>query len=343
MNISRLDYALLYFDNGLVPIPTCWTKDGQCACPINHTGKQVGKAPLVRYKQTKIDRHRITYWFRDLYPNANIAIDLEASNLVVIDADSAAAVAEIEAKLEGMTIPTVQTNRGKHYYFKPGDTTPPYKTTQKGLSRKIDIMSTGLMTVPPSTHASGHVYKWITTPKACANGIPTVPGDVEQYLLNQHIEQQLKQPRNIYEANSIIREHCKALEGIKKIDLETLHLSEPVKDIIRYGEASKYYQERKYLSRSDALFGIMISCVKHGLSDEVICSLLMDEENAISEKVIEKGNGKPEQMLEWLTKLQLPKAKMKANIKIKPKKEQKKESHHHNDPDSNTISKGNVL
>lgn len=316
MNSSRLDYALNYFNHGFVPVPVCWTKDGQCACPMKHQGKQIGKAPLVKYKETKIDKNRITYWFRDLYPNANIAIILEASNLVVVDADSPEAVAEVEGKLKGLTMPSVQTNRGKHYYFKMGEQTPHGKTTQKGLSKKIDVMSTGLITVPPSTHVSGHVYKWITTPGAV--GVPVVPGVIEQYLLNTHIEQNIKQPRNIYDESDIIQECTyKALEDITKIDLETLHLSVQMKHIIRFGEQSPYYQERKYESRSHAIFGVMVTCVKAGLDDEVICSLLMDKENAISKKVYEKGNGKRDKMLDWLIKSQLPKAKMKAKKGIK--------------------------
>ena len=334
MNSSRLDYALNYFDHGFIPVPVCWTKDGQCACPRKHTGRQIGKAPLIKYNQGKIDRNRIEYWFGQLFPNANIAINLEDSKLVVIDADSEEAVNEIEMKLKGMNIPTVKTNRGKHYYFKMGESTPHGKTTQKGLSKKIDIMSTGLMTVPPSTHASGHVYQWITTPKAV--GVPNLPGVIEQYLLKEFI----KQPR-LNNGKAIIQEcHYKVLEDVQKIDLETLPLSSPMKHIIQFGEQSKFYQERNYESRSEALFGVMVACVKAGLDDEVICSLLMDRKNAISEKVYEKGNGKLDKMLDWLVKLQLPKAKMKAN---KRKKGIKKRVISDNDSNSITISKGSTL
>lgn len=45
---ARLDAALGYIQRGWFPIPLCWpTPDGQCACSKGHTGKDVGKAPVL--------------------------------------------------------------------------------------------------------------------------------------------------------------------------------------------------------------------------------------------------------------------------------------------------------
>lgn len=38
-----------YVRDGLPVIPLCWpTADGKCACGKGHTGKQIGKAPLIK-------------------------------------------------------------------------------------------------------------------------------------------------------------------------------------------------------------------------------------------------------------------------------------------------------
>ena len=75
---TKKDYALHYFDHGLIPIPLCWVRDGRCACFHHHTdAKQIGKAPLVSYIKQEIKRETIEKWFRS-FPLSNIGILIKA-------------------------------------------------------------------------------------------------------------------------------------------------------------------------------------------------------------------------------------------------------------------------
>ena len=94
--ISKKDYALNYFDNGLIPIPLCWADSQRCACFIKHKDpKQIGKAPLVKYKDITVTREIVEEWFTK-FPQANIGILIKESDLVIVDADSKEAVEEVE-------------------------------------------------------------------------------------------------------------------------------------------------------------------------------------------------------------------------------------------------------
>jgi len=163
--VSKKDYALHYYDHGLVPIPLCWTKDNRCACFMKDTGKHdnpklIGKAPLVKYANLKVTGQMVEEWFTR-YPEANIGLLLKESGLVVVDADSEEAVKEFETIwADASMIPTVTTGRGKHFYFKANPETPIHRTTHKGKSGMIDIFSDGFIVAPPSIHKNGHSYVW---------------------------------------------------------------------------------------------------------------------------------------------------------------------------------------
>src|SRR5437870_4835491 len=91
--------ALGYTHLGWHPIPLCWpNQGGVCACGGNHKGRDVGKAPLIYYKrfvEHPPSRNQIEeLWTR--WPLANIGILLRPSGLLVIDADSEAAIREVE-------------------------------------------------------------------------------------------------------------------------------------------------------------------------------------------------------------------------------------------------------
>ena len=278
--VTKKEYALHYYDNGLIPIPLCWVINGGCGCFHHHTDpKQIGKAPLVRYKDIEIKRETIEKWFSS-FSLANIGILIQQSGLVIVDADSFEAVKEFESNHDASNIPTVKTGRGKHYYFKTGESTPIYRITHTGENKAIDIFSNGYIVAPPSVHMNGHQYIWNNPPKK--TGLPTVPKEIENFLIHE----QSNEP-----------EIMPIINKLKKIELDELPLNDFIKSIIRDAEKSPYYQQRGYQSRSEAIFGIMIACIKKGLTDEQICSILLNPNHAISHRMQEQKKS-----LSWLLK-----------------------------------------
>jgi len=293
MKTTKKQYALHYYDNGLIPIPLCWPIDNMCGCFHQHQDeKQIGKAPLVSYTKNSITREKVSEWF-SRSPNANIGIVLHESNLVVVDADSKEAVQEVQNIFKGYMVPTVETSRGKHFYFRTSKNTPIYRATGKGKSGKIDILSNGCIAAPPSVHLNGHQYHWSHPPKEVGH-IPTIPNFLEQFLIQEKTKH----------ASIPFQAHTSPLK-LPNVVLDTLPLNDFIKDLIKRGEGSPYYQERGYQSRSEAIFGIIISCVKSGLSDEQIYSILLNPKHAISHKILAQKKG-----VSWLTP-QLIKARKK--------------------------------
>ncbi len=89
------DAALQYLGMGLKPIPLCWPdQHGQCACPKRHKNeKEIGKAPLLDggYQDVKVTEEKVEQWWTR-WPQANIGILLEPSNLLVVDMDGEEAI-----------------------------------------------------------------------------------------------------------------------------------------------------------------------------------------------------------------------------------------------------------
>lgn len=155
--------ALGYHEMGWVPIPLCWpTKSGKCGCGKDHTGKNVGKAPLLgkNYQDLRPTREDIISWWTQ-WPNANVGILLEPSKLAVIDPDSPEARNEVR-NLTTPHTPRAITGRGEHYYFiSPGVAK---RMTKRGSSKAIDILSAGYVVAPPSVHRNGESYVWFESP-----------------------------------------------------------------------------------------------------------------------------------------------------------------------------------
>lgn len=286
--MSRKDFALHYFDNGLIPIPLCWVQENECGCFHHHTDpKQIGKAPLVKYTGEEITRATVARWFSK-FPLANIGILIQQSGLVIVDSDSAAAVQEFEKNYDSAAIPSVRTGRGKHYYFRAKTTTPPYRIIHTGSSGAIDIFSNGFIVAPPSVHMNGHKYTWDNPPKK--TGLPIVPNEIEKLLIQTKQETEIP----IHDLK------------LKKINLDDLPLNDFIKSLIKLADKSPYYKERGYGSRSEAVFGIIISCLKSGLTDEEIGSVLFNPKHAISHRILAQKKS-----LEWLSK-EIARAKKRA-------------------------------
>lgn len=140
-----------------------------------------GKRPLVLWKDYQTQKPletQIRGWWAKT-PNANVGLVLGAGR-VVIDLDGGP---EAEALLAAAGIelpqdaPRVRTRSGFHVYLKAATPQPDRigllkaeqplaekSLTPKGQQRhaQIDVRGLGIIIAPPSVHASGHVYEWVT-------------------------------------------------------------------------------------------------------------------------------------------------------------------------------------
>ena len=122
------------------------------------------KVPLVDWgalQQELPDEDQICVWWEE-WPEANIGIATgELSGFVVFDADGPEGV----AVLESFNLPATwvsRTSRGVHYFFKhPGLPT----SNRVKIRPKLDLRGDGgYVIAPPSRHASGLRYEWLTAP-----------------------------------------------------------------------------------------------------------------------------------------------------------------------------------
>ncbi|MEY3702946.1 MAG: hypothetical protein RLZZ561_566, partial [Pseudomonadota bacterium] len=122
------------------------------------------KTPLTgwrAYQKRRAARSDVEAWFKAT-PNANIGIVTGAiSELIVLDLDSADAVAEAERRGLPDTL-TVRTGKGRHIYFRhPGGKI----ANRAGFLPGMDIRGDGGYIVGPgSIHPSGAQYTWENPP-----------------------------------------------------------------------------------------------------------------------------------------------------------------------------------
>lgn len=291
---------------------------------MKHTRpKEIGKARLVKQPKGEITRDMVEGWFTR-FPNANIGILIKESGLVIVDADSIEAVEEFEKIwADSSMIPTVTTGRGKHYYFRAKASTPPYRSIHRGKSGMIDIFSNGYIVAPPSIHANGHRYMWSNPPKKI--GLPFVPGWIENFL---SAEVNKKTAEN-EQLNSIKVE----VTAETKITLSQFPLNHVIKSIIVLAETSPYYQERGYISKSEALHGMIIACYQRGLNDNQVFSIFSNERYRLSYKYIENKRS-----AEWL-KGEMKRAKEKIALRSKKNSRSPKTAISRKTPNENNFSR----
>lgn len=133
--------------------------------PVEHKGKR--PATLHGLNDATVDAEQIQAWFGNgrLY---NIAIRTgEASGFDVLDVDgdegdkSLQSLIAVYGKLP--ETPCVQTGGGgRHYFFKHADDV---KNSTSKIGDHIDVRGDGgYVVAPPSIHANGNEYRWLTPP-----------------------------------------------------------------------------------------------------------------------------------------------------------------------------------
>ncbi len=170
-------YARAYARRGWAVLPVCaprpWPPEPgrEAACAHHSPGCDApGKRTLIpwRHRQNGLPpgREEVERWFRR-WPDANLALLLQPSRLVVIDCDSDAAIAEAEARGIPPGAAVATSGKGRHFYF----ALPPEaehlagrRTTKRGESHTIDVLGGGIVIAPPSRHTSGRQYEWLIPP-----------------------------------------------------------------------------------------------------------------------------------------------------------------------------------
>jgi hypothetical protein len=161
----KLSAALGYASLGWHVFP-CWSikADGQCACGT--ACKSPGKHPLSRavpwgQNNATTDANAIRQWWTQ-YPDANIAVFLEKSNLCAIDIDprngGLDTIDQIEAKHGKLESELLQFTGGggEHRVFaKPQNGNLPGT-----LGPGVDVKLNGYIMLEPSNHSSGKQYSW---------------------------------------------------------------------------------------------------------------------------------------------------------------------------------------
>jgi putative DNA primase/helicase len=158
-----LEAALAYARKGWKIIPLHWpTSDGGCSCRRPDC-EHIGKHPRFKDWQAlaTTDEGTIRRWWREA-PHANIGLPTgQINGLIVLDVDAGGADT-IDAYGGFADTLWCQTSSGAHHYFAhPGGTIANRIKFLPGLDVRGDG---GLVVVPPSRHASGTRYQWLSDP-----------------------------------------------------------------------------------------------------------------------------------------------------------------------------------
>ncbi len=157
------EYAKRYLKAGLVPMPCAqpgWTFEGKT---------MTGKEPMsgVDWVDPKVDEAQIDAWCAqgEYYCNANIAILLKPSKLVVVDVleENLSWV----ARLIPEDTPRVHTGRGVHFYFRMRSTDPkinaenvyPEQPERADGRGPVNVLASSYVMAPPSKHECGLRYR----------------------------------------------------------------------------------------------------------------------------------------------------------------------------------------
>lgn len=161
-HLTMYDYALNYASNY-----------NFCVFPC-----QIDKNPHTPrgYLDAKTEQRAIKHWWKTKWPDANIGIACEQSNLLVIDVDrdDDTGVDGFQSlkqweKEQGVKLPetvTAITGRGgMHLYYRfeyTGMNSDPRNRT--GVLEGVDVRANGYVIAPPSQHANGNYYQWEISP-----------------------------------------------------------------------------------------------------------------------------------------------------------------------------------
>jgi len=219
------------------------------------------------------------------FPAANVAILLEPSMLVAIDCDSDGALGEATA-LGLPRAPVSVSARGRRYLYRRPAGAPAARATRRGQSRALDILSAGVLVMPPSRHATGVRYEWIVDDMPCCDA----PGWAVDLLAT---------------ADTPAGEPAVLPTDLPVPALGTLAVTPRMKALILHGPSA---DPRRYPSRSEALFAVLQALICAGIDDATIAGIVMDPAHAIGDKPRELGR-------RWLAS-EIARARAKSDVEL---------------------------
>jgi hypothetical protein len=170
--MTNLDFALQYAAKGWPVIPLHFVlKNGQCSCK-NKDCNRVGKHPVGHLTKKGIseaatDEYTIRQWWQSS-PYWNIGFATGANGHFVIDVDVAAGKVGQDSldrliAANGQLPDTLLAKTGSggfHYHFR---SPKPIKNSQSVFGKDLDVRGKGgYVVLPPSNHATGSKYEWLT-------------------------------------------------------------------------------------------------------------------------------------------------------------------------------------
>lgn len=207
-----IDWALYYLRRGWSVVPLCWPEFGAghdaaaCGCQRGCEGRDVGKRPLVPWKEFQERRpteDEITEWW-ETWPSANLGVITgRVSGVVVLDYDGQAG-AELLAKEPPPTEIVSATGDGAHvWHGRPPEAEK--LRNAAGMVEGLDARADGgYVVAPPSMHLTGRRYAWpaagpptelpvlpawaveALTPRQNGVAPPVASVDAEEALLSAH-------------------------------------------------------------------------------------------------------------------------------------------------------------
>lgn len=154
--------ALAYARHGWPVFPLHNPEVGGCSC--GRPCKDIGKHPRTLHGvlDASTDTAVIQRWWR-MWPEANVGLATgAASGIIVLDVDDMESLRHLET-IHGALPETasVSTGKGQHFYFThPGGVV---RNSNGDIAPGIDIRGhNGYAVAPPSRHANGAQYRWIS-------------------------------------------------------------------------------------------------------------------------------------------------------------------------------------
>jgi len=165
--LSPGHWAARYAAAGLPVLPLHSARDGRCSC--RRDCRNVGKHPLTEHGKddASCDPQQVADWWAR-WPWANVGIRPPVGVIVLdVDPRNGGGTALLGLTRQHGQLPPTLTARtgsgGYHIWLSYGG------RTRGQLCRGVDVKSNaGYVAAPPSMHASGRRYEWIT-------GLPTAP------------------------------------------------------------------------------------------------------------------------------------------------------------------------
>jgi hypothetical protein len=267
---ARLYAALGWF---VLPLHTP-DASGVCDCPKREAcGRNTGKHPRVRngLDDASTDAAAIDRWW-DIWPHANVGIDLARSGLVDVAPDSFEYWSEFTAR--GLP-PTLKFASGggsghEHFLFARSADCPMHRITETG---QFDILSNGYAVAPPSLHRSGQRYAWLS---------PEEP----RQLIAGPTEPQPDWVLNMLRAKAQPVATATAERGMWTADGRWKAEGPPVE---MRGEALERWYGRVYdtnpetgqIDRSYSLWSLAVALLGHGCSLPFVADLIAERDSTL--------------------------------------------------------------